>query len=216
MRITSSVERCGVLVRVFSGRYHHEVAYVSLGLSGLQAEIELPTEWHDHKRAWVRIGLGLIKVAFSFPWRRVAPDYHQCAGPTYGFSFFEDMLFVHYGQSKGVRADPYRAFRMPWSWRHVDAEHKVLTKPETHDYFYRLRDGYSQHRRATIHVETRTWVRPWFPWRRTRNTIEVRFDLEVGEKSGSWKGGCLGCEYEMKPGETPVQTLRRMERERFF
>lgn len=39
---------------------------------------------------------------------------------------------------------------------------------------------------------------------------------EVGESTGGWKGGTLGCGYEMKPGETPLETLRRMECERKF
>ncbi len=38
----------------------------------------------------------------------------------------------------------------------------------------------------------------------------------AADLAGSWKGGVLGCGYEMKPGETPKQTLRRMERERVF
>jgi len=42
------------------------------------------------------------------------------------------------------------------------------------------------------------------------------FDREIGERSGSWKGGCIGCGWDMKPGETAEQTLRRMESERTF
>jgi hypothetical protein len=49
-----------------------------------------------------------------------------------------------------------------------------------------------------------------------QRTISVDFSDEVGERSGSWKGGCTGCAYEMKPDETPWQTLMRMERERKF
>jgi hypothetical protein len=47
-------------------------------------------------------------------------------------------------------------------------------------------------------------------------TLDVKFDDEVGERSGSWKGGTIGCSYEMLPNETPEQTLRRMEKEREF
>jgi hypothetical protein len=39
---------------------------------------------------------------------------------------------------------------------------------------------------------------------------------EVGERTGSWKGGTIGCGYTMLEGETPLQTLRRMEKERKF
>lgn len=49
-----------------------------------------------------------------------------------------------------------------------------------------------------------------------QRTIDVEFDDEVGERSGSWKGGTMGCGYEMRASETPWETLRRMERERKF
>jgi hypothetical protein len=39
---------------------------------------------------------------------------------------------------------------------------------------------------------------------------------EVGERTGSYKGGTLGCSHKMLKGETPLQTLRRMEKERKF
>ena len=38
----------------------------------------------------------------------------------------------------------------------------------------------------------------------------------VGERVNSWKGGTVGCSYSMLKGETPEQTLRRMEKEREF
>lgn len=43
-----------------------------------------------------------------------------------------------------------------------------------------------------------------------------KYTGEVGERAGDWKGGTLGCSYEMLPRETPEQTLRRMEKERKF
>lgn len=51
---------------------------------------------------------------------------------------------------------------------------------------------------------------------RVEDFIDVRFSDEVGERAGSWKGGTVGCGYQMKPGETPQHTLRRMQRERRF
>jgi len=73
---------------------------------------------------------------------------------------------------------------------------------------------------ATISVEEREWRPRWFKWiglfNKIRTTIDDDFDAEVGERSGSWKGGTLGCGYELLPKETPLQCLRRMERERIF
>ena len=59
--------------------------------------------------------------------------------------------------------------------------------------------------------------RQWLPWvKMERRVIEIEFDGEVGERTGSWKGGTVGCSYEMQEDETIEQCLRRMEREREF
>lgn len=215
MRVKVGKERGGWLLRVWNKRYD-EVAYVSLSLQGLCAEVSFPTEWHENARGWVRLGFGLFRVAFSFPWKRLVPDYHQCSGPIYGFVFFEDGLHLHWGQQKGTRDDPFTIIYMPWAWRFVKGSHKKLSEPETYPYTYVLNSGEVQSRQATIQAETRTWWRPWLPFRRTRRSIDITFSDEVGERSGSWKGGCIGCSYEILRRELPVQALRRMECERKF
>lgn len=129
---------------------------------------------------------------------------------------------------------------MPWDWQHV--RHTMLCedgqwrpfigswerKPddplpakEVHRYKYVCRDGTVQDDiAATIYVDEREWRWRWFTWLRwprlVRRTISVDFDNEVGERRGSWKGGCTGCGYDMRPGETPRECLRRMQRERRF
>lgn len=98
---------------------------------------------------------------------------------------------------------------------------RLLEISETHDYHYlMLPSGEVQSRKATIYGEEMEWRMRWLkalPWpRKVSRTIEVSFDDEVGERSGSWKGGCVGCGYEWRDGETMLQSLRRMERERRF
>ena len=212
MRFRLERESRKPLLRVF-GR-SGEIAWASLGVSGLQAEIEFPSDWHEERRAWVRFGLGLGKLSFSFPWSKVVPDEFQCSGPTYGFHFYEDLLWIRYGKDEGKRTDPRITLRMPWSWKH--REHKVLSEPEQHPYTYTLRSGEVQHLAATIKAEQRTWTRWWIPFRRVSRSIDVEFNAEVGERTGSWRGGCIGCGYQMNPNETPLQALRRMEAERKF
>ena len=189
-----------------------ETAYVKFGLSGLQADIEFPSDWHEERRTWVRLGFGLFRIAFSFPWKWVVPDEHQCQGPQYGFVFFQDGLHLRWGKKKGGSDDPFTIIGMPWRWNHV--RHDILTEPETHPYQYTLRLGEVQNRMATIYEEARCWKRFWVPWRMYRKSINISFDDEVGEDSGTWKGGALDCSYGMVDGETPLDTLRRMESER--
>lgn len=91
---------------------------------------------------------------------------------------------------------------------------------ETHDYTYTLNDGTVQERKATITVEQREWRPRWFRWtslfNKIRTDIDIEFDKEVGERTGSWKGGTVGCAYNLLPGETPLECLRRMQKERKF
>lgn len=212
MRIRVEREHRGILIRLFAK--WSEVAYISLGLSGLCAEIQFPSDWHERRQGWVRLGLGLFRLGIAFPWPWVVPDEYQCSGPTYGFVFFGDGLHLRWGKSKGKRDDPIKIIGMPWQWRH--RQHEVLGDPEAHPYTYRLRSGEAQERIATIKPERRLWTRFWLPFRRESRYIDIDFNNEVGERSGSWKGGVMGCSFDMLPGETPLQTLRRMERERRF
>ena len=197
---------------------HEEVAYATLGLRGLQAEMEIPSDWHEQRRVWFRFGFGFGSLCFSLPWPKswkVVDDNYQCSGPRYGFQFFEDLLWVRWGKDNGKsKGEPCATFYMPWAWKH--RTHTILSKPETHPYTYILKSGEVQQRTATIFKWQRVWTRWWIPFKRTSTSIDVEFNAEVGEKTGSWKGGCIGCSYEMKPGETPLQTLRRMEDERTF
>jgi len=46
--------------------------------------------------------------------------------------------------------------------------------------------------------------------------LSGKLSKEVGKEKGSWKGGCVGCSYEILPNETPLECLKRMEKERKF
>lgn len=95
-----------------------------------------------------------------------------------------------------------------------------LPYQETFPYKYTLKSGEVQEVSATIKVEEREWRRNWLMFlplfNLEKKTIEVKFDDEIGEETGSWKGGVTGCSYEMLPFETPKETLKRMEKERKF
>jgi hypothetical protein len=96
----------------------------------------------------------------------------------------------------------------------------TIAKKSIAPYGYTLKNGTVQERNATFYVERREWRMRWLMWlpwpRMVQTCIDVTFSDEVGERSGSWKGGTTGCSYEMKKGELPLDTLRRMESERIF
>jgi hypothetical protein len=240
LRLRLETEHRGLLLRCWGAGYNAgEVAYALLGLRGPRAEIEFPSDWHEHRRAWVRLGCGILSIAFSFPWKRVVPDEGQCSGPTYGFYFFRDTLVLKWGKDTGRSTDAKtsRHIYLPWSWSHVRHDYlnpdgslhhacgpqEYSAPDETkQQYPYRyVRDsGEIQERTATINGEEMEWR--WrsllkFPWpRKIRRTINIEFNDEVGERTGSWKGGTIGCGWDWKHGEQMVDALRRMERERKF
>ena len=49
-----------------------------------------------------------------------------------------------------------------------------------------------------------------------RRYIEIDFKDEVGHEKGSWKGGVMGCSYDLLPDESPMDCIKRMEKERRF
>jgi hypothetical protein len=106
------------------------------------------------------------------------------------------------------------------AWKKLEDEIEPQLWKEVYPYTYVLRSGDIQNVQATVKVEEREWRWRWFKWlpfpRIVSKTIDVNFSEEVGEGRGSWKGGTLGCGYAMLPRETPLDTLRRMERERKF
>lgn len=151
---------------------------------------------------------------------------------TWSFSLSRNEIYLRWGKR-------YKFIYMPWSLDHHRGE--VMLKDgsfvpmgkwndpepenlyrETFPYHYLRRNGTVQSTTATVTVERRSWCwRAWpfrvFRWpSKTETSIDVKFADEIGERTGSWKGGCVGCGYGLKPGETPKKCLQRMQEERRF
>lgn len=146
--------------------------------------------------------------------------------------YFEKSLVLHFGRRR-------KSFYMPWmleqvkhevqrsdgSWVPYVPEYDQSREPdgrhvETYPYHYMTRNGDVQHCNATIYVERREyrWRKAqWLPlFAKRSQEIHVSFSAEVGERSGSWKGGCIGCWYGMRKNETAKECLMRMQDERRF
>jgi hypothetical protein len=177
----------------------------------------------------------LVSIYLRLPFlRRFAREPDELM-ETWGVSYspFDGAVWLRWGRR-------YRIVTMPWRDR-VHIAHDVMRPDgswvpyvgswerdkepdgrhtETYPYRYLLRSGEVQQRTATIYVERREWRLRWLRWTRVgrdvQHYIDVAFSDEVGEGTGSWKGGTVGCSYDLRPGETPVECLRRMENERRF
>lgn len=170
----------------------------------------------------------LIALPFLDRWHRMP---HECM-ESWGCYYGEKSFVVCCGAKS-------KFFYMPWMWDHCKtqvlrpdgswvpyvASYDKGKEPDGREiqsfqYRYTLQSGEVQNATATVYAERRVWKWRWFPclpWpRMVRQSIDVNFDKEIGERAGSWKGGCIGCGWDMLPGESMEQTLRRMEVERIF
>lgn len=155
---------------------------------------------------------------------------------SWSFSIFERALHLHWGPRRT------KLFWLPWDFgsniRHENQDVDGNFVPASGEYQppyadrrriyqspyrYVRKNGAVQDVTATYFVEEREWRwrifhRLPFPFgpKRLHRSISVDFSAAIGERVDTWKGGCTGCGYEMREGESPEMTLRRMERERKF
>lgn len=185
---------------------------------------------NDQGDRMLNVGLGFAQVYIPLGISR--REYQVGEEPSWGFYMAQEFgVVLHWGQRRWQ-------WDWPWTWHTLAYETmmpdgswqalrysfgesgRVLPYIEVHPYTYTLRSGEVQYRKAT--VSKRRHVLCWrmfkaLGWPRwIKESIDIEFDGEVGEHSGSWKGGCIGCVYDIRPDETMGAALRRMEAERKF
>lgn len=145
--------------------------------------------------------------------------------PRYGMYLHESTLNFPWGKKNRYINLPFFSYNFDHhitlgkdgTWFEYDYNKKEEYHTECHPYAYTLKSGKTQNRTATCRMDIYQWHRKWFPFlKKVRKSIDIEFSDEVGERSGSWKGGCIGCSYDMLKGEAIEQCLRRMEQERKF
>jgi len=106
-------------------------------------------------------------------------------------------------------------------WKHFYNLHKSIHEKYQENewkviypYIYKTSKNEIQETSAIVKVTKRLWFKTWhkLPVRLIKKkVIDVWFTPAVGEKDR-----CAGCDYQIKKGETALDTLRRMEKERKF
>ena len=217
-------EDCGVRS---PGRF--EVSFRRLGFAiNLIGERDYDSDWpwifHLHL-LWMNL---FIHIPFR-AYRGSVDDFHRAQ---WGFTCTDMGPHLHFGSRTKV---------LDWPWSPKFQRHEVLRadgswvpfvgcwehdkqpdgrKVEEFSYHYLLRNWNVQKVKASVHIERRSYRPKWLQWtslfEKRRPSISVEFSDEIGERTGSWKGGCIGCGYTLRKDETAEQCLRRMERERKF
>lgn len=172
------------------------------------------------------LNLSFWRLSVWLPIGITAHPWETMSGPQWGAEASKEFGFQVYC---GLRR---KSWDWPWTW-HTLAYEKQAADGSWHDVFkeaehyteryaytYVLRSGKVQNRYAN--VSKRRHIITWrafkaFGWPRwIKESINIEFSDEVGERSGTWKGGCIGCDYDLRHGETMHQALSRMEAERKF
>lgn len=160
----------------------------------------------------------------------------------YGFSFSDgNTLHLYWGRASKIFWWPFRPhcirseyLRADGTWAEIPlrrkwgspedkaftAEREATEAVYVEDWFYQTRWCERQSGKARIKV-SRGFILPfalsWLSFlARERRYIDITFNREVGTEAGSWKGGCVGCSYQMRKGESPPETFKRMMNERTF
>jgi len=164
--------------------------------------------------------------------------YDDCTPPSYGIYFYMDQFGIRLG-------DKVKLYDLPWcyewirtsalgingEWYHENKKNRNMDFYDTNKwkdklyiekvpYTYITKQNEKQECLATIRVEEREWRWKWLTWlklfSKVRREIDVVFSTDIGERKSSWKGGVTGCGYTLLKNETPIECLRRMERERIL
>ena len=160
--------------------------------------------------------LGIVE----HPWPPMdAPQWSVYASKEFGLTFHWGLWRKSFDWPWDLHTLAYEKQLPSGSWVSVfDWDAEPYT--ETYDYTYTLRSGEVQKRTATVSKERHVLCRKAFKaigWPRwIKESINIDFSGEIGESTGSWKGGTIGCGYDLRPGETMLDSLRRMESEREF
>lgn len=166
----------------------------------------------------------------------------ECDPPKWGVAIHNNTLWIYkggegnLGEGKNWWAWNFPFLTKEWvrtslllkdgSWEH---ETRKERKTFYHDHWKKRRKEWKYDYKdfydgeiipSVIHVQEREWRPKWLTWTTLfatkRRTIEVNFSRECGERKGSWKGGVIGCGYNLLPNEDPLECVKRMERERKF
>lgn len=191
-------------------------------------------------RPRININLIFFRLAIILPFRNKWTD--ECDPPKWGIAIHNNTLWIYKGGKGNMEGgNKWWTWDIPFitkvwfrssillkddTWEHefkgkkkdfYNDEWKEKQKSWTYDYT----DSYDQQIiPTTIYVEEREWRPKWLKWTKlfsfVRTTIDVHFSKECGRDKGSWKGGTIGCSYNLLPNEEPLDCLKRMEKERKF
>jgi len=191
-------------------------------------------------RPQINLSLIFFNLTIILPFRNEWSD--ECDPPKWGIAIHNNTFWVYKGGSGNLNGgNRWWTWSIPFitrdwvrtsillnddTWEHetkcnVKNFYNDEWKAKQKSWSYNYTDNYDGEIIPTIiYVEEREWRPKWLKWTglfaKIKRTIDVHFLKEVGSRKGSWKGGTIGCGYNLLPNETPLDCLKRMEKERYL
>lgn len=219
----------------------YEIKEWYVGWHSWKFEITYRNHGYDYSNAELHISMFGWHSLFRLPWKHKNIDMWR-EEKTYGMSIHDNTVFFNWGYNLKGWDLPFVSCGGCVRWVRYNGSSdayfydSMLTASwETHPYKMKYEGGcqnpttweydYTDPYDGAVvpckfWVEEMEWRPKWLKWTKafakTRRYIEVEFSQEMGPRKGSWKGGTLGCGYELLSGEHPTDCIKRMEREYKF
>lgn len=211
---------------IFYFRWNFEISYEACG--------------YFDNRPRINLDLIFFSLQLILPFRNHWKD--ECDPPKWGIAIHDNTFWIYRGGKGNMKGgNEWWSWDIPFvtkNWFRTS----ILLKDHKWEHEYRgdnkefFRDHWKQKKESwsylftdkydgeeipvTIYLEEMEWRPKWLMWTslfaKKRRTIEVKFSKECGKEKGSWKGGATGCGYELLQNETPIDCIRRMEKEMEF
>lgn len=203
-------------------------------------DISYETCGYFDNRPRINLCLGFFSLTLIFPFRNKWTD--ECDSPKWGIAIHNNTFWVYKGgEGNDNGGNKWWTWDIPFltkewvrtsillkdnTWEHETKGNRKefyedKWKEKQACWNYDFLDKYDNTIIPTkIYVEEREWRPKWLTWTKLfasiRKTIDVDFSQEVGRRKGSWKGGTIGCSYDLLKDEIPLDCVKRMEKERTF
>ena len=217
----------------------YEIGYWYTGWKSWKFEITYRNHGYESKASELHISMFGWHSVFTLPWCCTDSDVLWREEKKYGISIHSNVIFFHLGYNlKGwdipfinygsaIRWDQYIGNPEQY-WYQSSKKECWRSAPYMSNYkensgelttwTYDYTDPYDNTVvPCKFWVEEMEWRPKWLKWTKlftkTKRFIEVDFSEEMGPRKDSWKGGVIGCGFNMLSNEHPMETIRRMEKE---
>lgn len=203
-----------------------EIVYTECGYEDCHGRIHISLfGWHS---------------VFMLPFKSKRYPDGDCCPPEWGISVHGDSIWLYYGGGGNFDGGTrYKCWDLPFFTRNnirwdvmckdgkmhnrhkLDRHSSLYENPFVDTKEYEYTDRYDNSKVPCVYwVEEMEWRPKWLSWcslfKDVHRYLNVNFSVEVGSGKDTWKGGVVGCSFEMRKDETPEECIKRMEIEKNF